>query len=147
MRPKPVLQLEYLGQTNTHNVCIAGASPTRIVGLAKIAKKSRARRRVEDATVSLFPEIRPGSFRTLPRASDMDGHDQIPVMVRHVLEADVTEDAGIVDQDVDAAEVLNGRLNDLVAVDDIVVVSHCPTARRDDLSDDLVGKLRLVEGQ
>lgn len=52
----------------------------------------------------------------------MDLHDQVPVGVLHVLEADVSENSGIVDQDVDSAKGLDGRVDDLVTVLDRVVV-------------------------
>ena len=46
----------------------------------------------------------------------MDLHDQVPVRVLYVLEADVAENAGIVDEHVDASEGGNGGLDDLLAV-------------------------------
>lgn len=48
--------------------------------------------------------------------------DQIPILILHVLEADVTEDASIVDEDVDAAKGLDGGLDDPVTILDTVVV-------------------------
>lgn len=64
--------------------------------------------------------------------------DQIPVEIGHVLERDVAEDAGIVDEDVDAAEALDGGINDLVAVLDAVVVGNGLAAGLSDLVDDHV---------
>lgn len=46
----------------------------------------------------------------------MDLHDQVPVLVLDVLEADITEDASIVDEHVDPAECLNSSVDDLVAI-------------------------------
>ena len=71
----------------------------------------------------------------------MHGNNQIPVLVLHVLEADVSQDTGVVDQHVDAAVVLDGRLDDLLAVRDAVVVGYCLAARGFDLVDDDIGRL------
>jgi len=46
----------------------------------------------------------------------MNIHDQIPILVLHVLEADIAEDAGIVDEDIYSAKVLDCRLDDLVSI-------------------------------
>lgn len=81
----------------------------------------------------------PSSY--LVGALDVDCSDQVPVRVLHVLEADVAEDAGIVDQDVDAAESVNGRLDDLVTELDTVVVCHGLAAGLLDLVDDNIGGL------
>jgi len=56
----------------------------------------------------------------------------------HVFEADVAQDAGIVDQHIDAPETVNGRLDDGIAVFDRVVVGNGLAAGRADLVDDLV---------
>ena len=54
----------------------------------------------------------------------MDSDDQVPIFILHVLEADVSEDARIVDQHINSAEVLDSRFNDTLAVDHIIVVCH-----------------------
>lgn len=54
----------------------------------------------------------------------MNSNNQIPVGILHVLEADISQDTGIVDQNIDPAEVLNGGLDDLVAILDAVVVAN-----------------------
>ena len=46
----------------------------------------------------------------------MDANDQVPVLVLDVLEADVSEDTGVVDEDVDAAKGLDGGVDDALAV-------------------------------
>jgi hypothetical protein len=68
--------------------------------------------------------------------------DQVPVLVLHVLEADVAQDTGVVDEHVDAAEGLDGRVDDLVAVLDAVVVGDGLAARGLDLVDDDIGGLQ-----
>jgi hypothetical protein len=66
----------------------------------------------------------------------MDGHNKIPVRIRHVLEGYVSQDTGIVEEDIDAAVVLDGGLNDSVAILDAVVVGYCFAACGLDLIDD-----------
>jgi hypothetical protein len=52
----------------------------------------------------------------------VDLHDEVPVLVGHVLEADISQDTSVVDDNVDAAKGLDSRLDDLVAILDAVVV-------------------------
>lgn len=76
----------------------------------------------------------------LVRARDVDLHDQVPVLIFHVLEADVAEDTGVVDEHIDAAKVVNGSLDDALAVDDIVVVGDSLAAGLlDGLDDSICG--------
>jgi len=65
-------------------------------------------------------------------------------LVRHVLEADITQYAGIVDEDVYGAEGLDGGLDDLVAILDAVVVCDSLPASLFDLVDNGVGGLSAV---
>ena len=74
----------------------------------------------------------------------MDGHNQVPVLVRHVLEADIPKDTGIVDEHVDAAEGVDGRLDDTLAILDRVVVGYGLSAGLLDLLDDGVCSLGVV---
>ena len=60
----------------------------------------------------------------------------------HLLEADVTQDAGIVDDDVDGPEGIKGRLHDGLSVLDRVIVGHGLAAEGTDLLDHLVGRRR-----
>jgi hypothetical protein len=48
--------------------------------------------------------------------------DDVPVAVFHITDRDVPQDPSVVDQDVDAAKRLDGRINDPVALFDGVVV-------------------------
>lgn len=75
----------------------------------------------------------------------MHRDDQVPVLVLHVLEADVAEDPGIVEQDVDAAKVLDSRLDDLVAVLHAVVVGDRLAACGFDLVDHDICGLRKYQ--
>ena len=64
--------------------------------------------------------------------------DQIPVEIRHVLERNISENASIVDEDIDAAKVLDGSVDDLFAELDAVVVGSGLAAGFSDLLDNEV---------
>ena len=89
---------------------------TRVVGLAKATEQTSSGCRVDDSAVLLLSEMRPCCSGTLVCTSDVDFHDQVPVGVLHVLEADISEDAGIVDQNVDSAKGLDGCVDDLFTI-------------------------------
>lgn len=72
----------------------------------------------------------------------MDLVNQVPVLVLDVLEADVSQDTSIVDQDINATKRLDGRLDDLLAVLDRVVVGDGLAARGLDLVDNYISSLR-----
>lgn len=72
--------------------------------------------------------------------------DQVPVLILHVLEADITEDTGIVKEDIDTAEVLNGSLDDGLTILNAVVVGSRLTASGADLLDNEVCGLEEVSG-
>lgn len=115
--------------------------PTRVIALPKAPKQPRRARRVDHTSILLLPEMWPRSFRALVCSDDMHLHDQIPVLVLHVLETDIPQDTGVVDEHVYPAESLDGRLDDLVAILDRVVVGDCLAAGGGDLVDDGVGSL------
>jgi hypothetical protein len=71
----------------------------------------------------------------------MDFHNQVPIFILHVLEANVSEDARIVDENIYAPERLDGSLDNCVAVLDTVVVGNGLAASLLDLVDDHVGSL------
>lgn len=71
----------------------------------------------------------------------MHSDNQIPVLVFHVLERNISQDTGIVEQHIDSAVVLDCRLDDLVAVLDAVVVGYCFAASGFDFVNDDIGCL------
>lgn len=71
----------------------------------------------------------------------MNSHDQVPVVIRHILEADIPQDPCIVDENVDAAIGMDCCFDDLLTLDNIVVVGDCLSTGRIDLGHDFVGKL------
>jgi hypothetical protein len=72
----------------------------------------------------------------------MNSDNQIPVIVCHVLEADITEDTRIVKEDIDSTVGFDGGFDDLLAVGDTVVVGYCFAACGFDFVDDDIGGLR-----
>jgi hypothetical protein len=96
---------------------------------------------VDHAAVLLLPEVWPRSSCALVCSLDVHLHHQIPVLILHVLKADIPQNAGIVDEHVDSAKGLDGGLDNPVAVLNGVVVCNGLAAGRCDLLDDLVGGL------
>ncbi len=117
-----------------------GQLSSRVIALSKASKKTSSRSGVDNSSILLFPEYWPRSSGTLVCTLNMDGHNQIPVLVAHVLEADIPKNTGIVDQDIDSTEGLHGGFDDLVAVLDGIVVGDCFAASGFDLiNDDICG--------
>lgn len=77
----------------------------------------------------------------------MDIGDQVPISVLDVLEADISQDTSVVDEDIDTAECLNCGLNDLLAIHDGVVVGDGFAACGLDLVDNYIGSLWLLAYQ
>lgn len=71
----------------------------------------------------------------------MDSVDQIPVGILHVLKADIPQDTSVVEQDIDAAEGLDGGLDDCFTVLDAVVVGNGLAAGGTDFLDDIICSL------
>jgi hypothetical protein len=64
-----------------------------------------------------------------------------PVLLRHLRETDVTEDTGVIDQDVDAAVCVDGGLDNLVALRHGVVISRGLASHGLDLGHDLIRRV------
>lgn len=73
---------------------------------------------------------------------DVDLHDEVPVLVGYIFEADIPEDTSVVEDDVNASESLDGSLDDFLAILDTVVVGRSLAARLFDFFDNYVGSLR-----
>lgn len=85
--------------------------------------------------------MRPCGASAFVAALDVDAEDEIPIGILHVLEADIAEDTGIVNEDIDAAESLDGRLNNSVTIFDAVVICDGLSASGLDFVDDDIGSL------
>ena len=71
----------------------------------------------------------------------MDSIYQIPVCICHILEADVSQDTGIIDQNIDATECLYSCLNDLLSIFYAVVIRNGFSTGCLDFVDDNIGGL------
>jgi hypothetical protein len=75
----------------------------------------------------------------------MNLHDQVPVLILHVLETDIPKDTSVVDEHIDAAECADGSLYYLLAELNAVVVSNSLSAGFLDLvNDDISGLIQLL---
>lgn len=77
----------------------------------------------------------------------MDLEDQVPVLVLDILEADVSQDSGIVDEDIDTTKCLDRGLDNLVSVLYGVVVCDSLSAGLLYLVDDYICSLVGVQSQ
>lgn len=77
----------------------------------------------------------------------MNLHNQLPVSILHVLEADIPKDTGIVDENIDATERLDGSFYYLLAILNAVVVGNGLAASLLDLSNDDVCGLYSLSGE
>lgn len=75
------------------------------------------------------------SYPYLVCTLDVNGHNDIPVLVGHVLEGHVSEDTSVVDENIDSAGGIDSGLNDAVTVLDGVVVGNSLAASGLDLVD------------
>jgi hypothetical protein len=64
--------------------------------------------------------------------------DQIPVGILHVLKADIAQNTSVVEQNINAAEGLDGGLDNGFAILDTVVVGDGLAASGADLLDDII---------
>lgn len=109
--------------------------------MAKVAVQTGGRSGVDDTTILLLSEVWPGGTGNLVGTIDVDLHNEIPVLILEVLEASITEDTSIVDEDIDAAESLDGSVDNLVTKLDAVVVGDSLATGGLDLVDDNIGGL------
>lgn len=111
---------------------------TRVVGLAKRSKQTSRRSGADHTSVLLLSKVWPCCACALVCSFDVDLVDEIPVLLLHVLEADIAQNAGIVDEHIDAPEIVNGRLDDGVSILDRIVVGDGLAACSADRLDDFV---------
>src|SRR5690606_37207080 len=93
-----------------------------VVGLTEVAVDAGGGGGEDDAPEVLFLHLVPGSMGNLVGTFHMDLVDQIPVGIGHLGETLVAQDAGVVDDNVHATEVVHGALDDLVTVNHAVRV-------------------------
>ena len=118
---------------------------SRVVCLTERAEETSSRGGADHSSVLLFPKVRPCCACAFVCSLDVNLVDEVPVRLLHVLEGDIAQDACVVDEHIDASEVVDGCLDDGIAVLDRIIVGYRLAAGGSDLVDDLVcGLWRLV---
>ena len=106
-----------------------------VVGLAGVAVDARHRRGVDDAAVhllaglDLLPPVGGGPAGRAEGALEVDLDDGVPLLLGHVGQHPVPQDAGVVDHDVEVAEALDGGVDEALRAlpgRDVVAVGHRP---------------------
>ena len=139
-------------------------SLTGIIALSEASKEACGRCRIDNPAVLLFSEMWPccpralwnivsfvGQCNEFPDSAyfictlDMDFNDQIPVVVGHILEADISQNAGIVEENIDSSELPNSGINDFFAVLHAVVVCDCFASSCLDFINDYIGGLQHID--
>ena len=88
----------------------------RVVGLAKVTVEASSRSSVDNAAKLLLAEVGPSSLGDLVGAVNVDSVNEIPVLVGQVLERNIAENSGVVDDNVNGTEGLDSGLDNLVTV-------------------------------
>lgn len=71
-------------------------------------------------------------------------NDQIPIGICHILEADISQDSGIVQQYINSAEGVDCSFYDFLAILDAVVICYSFAASGTYFIDNYVGSLRFT---
>ena len=90
----------------------------RVVRLTKVTIESHSRRGVDDTTVLLLREDGPGSFAHLVRTTQVHIHHKVPVLLIRTGERLVTQNTGIVHNDMETTKGVYGVLHTLLTVFD-----------------------------
>lgn len=91
-------------------------SHSPVICSTEISINSRIARCHDDAPVILFLEERPRGLCGAETSFEMNVHDQIQILFGNFGETLIAQDARIVHQNINAAVILNGRLNDFIAI-------------------------------
>lgn len=54
----------------------------------------------------------------------MNFHDEIPILIFHLLEGDISEDSCIIDEDIDSSEIIHCCFNNLISKLDRIIVGY-----------------------
>ncbi len=101
------------------------------------------RGRHDDAAVALFDEVGPRCARRVERSADVHGEMPREVVGVGLGEPRPPDDAGVVDQDVEASEALDRRVHERLGAGlggDVAAVGDRDPAGGDDLVDDIGGR-------
>jgi hypothetical protein len=110
-------------------------------GIESIMRVQAPGREIDEPPAFLFPETRRSMAADIESALEVHGDHCIPLRLGHIEDHAISQDAGHVDNDVDAAKLFH-RLVDhllgLVIFRDVAIVSHSMTARGLDFINDLL---------
>lgn len=95
---------------------------SRVIRLPEVAVETGRAGGHDNATILLLLERCPGRLRALEAALQVHIVHQVPVLVRDAGETAIAQDSRIIDQNIDATEAVQSRLDDLLAVDHRIVV-------------------------
>ena len=95
-----------------------------VVDLSEVADQPARRRHVDVAAALLVLEMRCGGARDVEHAAQVHVVDRVELGARHLVEHRVAQDAGIVDQHVDAAVRIERILDDAVRGVPVRDVAH-----------------------
>ncbi len=116
----------------------------RVVRLAEVAVDAGRGGGHDDAAVALLAHVIPGRAGDRVAALHVDAVDEVPVLLGHLVEADVAQDAGVVHHHVHAAEGVERGLYDLRAFFHRVVAGDRCAAGFADLLHHPVGRARAL---
>ena len=80
----------------------------------------------------------------LVRPSNMNLDNEVPVIIGHVLEADIPQNTRIVQKYVYPAKFCDCCFNDSIAILDTVIVGYSMASRFSDFVNDYVGRLKKI---
>ena len=86
-----------------------------VVSLSKVTIDTGTGGGVDDSSELLLSEVRPACLGTSEGSLKVDLHDDVPVGFRHLHERFVSQDTGVVDEDVDSPEGVDGGLDDVLS--------------------------------
>ena len=110
-----------------------------VVGLAEVADEPRRGGKVDEGALLLLLKVGCGRLRHIKCTVKMHLDHRVPIDGAHAVEDTVTQDAGVVHHTVDAAEVIDGRLDNALGslrLGDAVAVGHRHAAGLADLVGD-----------
>lgn len=96
-----------------------------IICLSEVAINTTCTRGVDHSTISLLQEIRPSSLGGLVCPPEVDSNDLIPHLVLHISKSFVSENSGVVDEDVDPTICIDSSFDNGVAVFGRCLVADC----------------------
>ena len=117
-----VVLVTLLGQglSKTNKTHLGG----RVVGLTKVSVQTSRRSSIDNTTILLLTEVRPSGLGHLEGTVQVNVQNQLEILFLHLLERSITQNTSVIDDHMDSTKVLDGSLNNLVSIQNVVVVGH-----------------------